>query len=326
MGHDLVIQRALAQSERLTILVVTNITDWPSGAERTACVREAYPQAEVLEVTDLCTDDSDMRSSFLWAEYALDVLDGRIIDAVFSSEAYGDFWAANIELLQNSSCRSIVVDPLRTLVPVSGTKIRSDPYTYWQYIHPKMRHFYLTRVLVVGAESTGKTTLVQNLSNAFGTRYVPEYGRYYVEAKGGLEQTDHRIIFAEILNRTPKIAKEAEEKANKVVFWDTDLYTTYLWYGLWQPERKNDELHQAIEYASAVPLFDLVLVSSHEGTDWVDDGMRDQKDTRAWFTEQFYGNENYFTRPFLLEGSWEERFSAAEQLVKDVMQKRKQDF
>ena len=39
------------------------------------------------------------------------------------------------------------------------------------------------RVCVVGAESTGKTTLCERLAKHYGGDYVPEYGRTYTEAR-----------------------------------------------------------------------------------------------------------------------------------------------
>jgi nicotinamide riboside kinase len=39
------------------------------------------------------------------------------------------------------------------------------------------------RVVVIGAESTGKTTLAQALAENLGTVWVPEYGRWYWEGR-----------------------------------------------------------------------------------------------------------------------------------------------
>lgn len=39
------------------------------------------------------------------------------------------------------------------------------------------------RVCIVGAESTGKTVLAQNLAKHFNTEWVPEYGRDYTDEK-----------------------------------------------------------------------------------------------------------------------------------------------
>ena len=45
----------------------------------------------------------------------------------------------------------------------------------------------IKRVAIVGAESTGKTTLAQQLAEHFGTVWVPEYGREYTEVSVGRE-------------------------------------------------------------------------------------------------------------------------------------------
>ena len=41
----------------------------------------------------------------------------------------------------------------------------------------------MKRVLIVGAESTGKTTLAVALAEHYQTTWVPEFGRFYTEAR-----------------------------------------------------------------------------------------------------------------------------------------------
>jgi HTH-type transcriptional repressor of NAD biosynthesis genes len=41
----------------------------------------------------------------------------------------------------------------------------------------------MKRVLIVGAESTGKTTLAIALAEHYQTTWVPEFGRLYTEAR-----------------------------------------------------------------------------------------------------------------------------------------------
>ena len=39
------------------------------------------------------------------------------------------------------------------------------------------------RVVIIGAESTGKTTLARALAEHYKTPWVPEFGRFYTEAR-----------------------------------------------------------------------------------------------------------------------------------------------
>ncbi len=83
------------------------------------------------------------------------------------------------------------VDPARERHPVSGTLAREDPVAAWPWLSPAVRAHLARRVVVVGAESTGTTTLTRALTAHYAarggvwaaTRWVPEYGRTYCEEK-----------------------------------------------------------------------------------------------------------------------------------------------
>ena len=47
-----------------------------------------------------------------------------------------------------------------------------------------VRPYYLKRVTLFGAESTGKTTLSAQLARHYDTVVAPEYGRFHTEAFG----------------------------------------------------------------------------------------------------------------------------------------------
>ena len=56
----------------------------------------------------------------------------------------------------------------RTLIPVSSTQIHADPFRYWEYIPEIVRPHFVKTVLLVGGESTGKSTLTEKRLHAFG--------------------------------------------------------------------------------------------------------------------------------------------------------------
>ncbi|MEK8110062.1 AAA family ATPase [Micromonospora sp. M12] len=93
------------------------------------------------------------------------------VNAVFSSEAYG------AELARRFDAVPVSVDPDRRTVPVSGTAVRADPAGHWRRLSAPVRAWFVRRVVVVGAESTGTTTMAAALAAHYGTRWVPEYGR-----------------------------------------------------------------------------------------------------------------------------------------------------
>ena len=54
--------------------------------------------------------------------------------------------------------------------PVSSSEIMQDPFRNWNYIPGIVKPFFVKKVLLIGGESTGKSTLAQNLALAFKLR------------------------------------------------------------------------------------------------------------------------------------------------------------
>lgn len=62
------------------------------------------------------------------------------MDAVFSSEAYGE------ELARRFDAMPVRVDLDRRGVPVSGTAVRADPVAHWRWLSPAVRAWLVRRV------------------------------------------------------------------------------------------------------------------------------------------------------------------------------------
>jgi NadR type nicotinamide-nucleotide adenylyltransferase len=90
---------------------------------------------------------------------------------------------------------------------------------------PPVRAYYAKRVVVTGAESTGKTTLAANLALHFNTVWLPEYGREFVDRKRGRATLpDLHEIAREHLRREDELARSA----NRVLICDTDATVTHI--------------------------------------------------------------------------------------------------
>ena len=81
------------------------------------------------------------------------------------------------------------------------------------------------RVVFVGAESTGKSTLSDYLAQAYGTVSVPEIGRFIWEEKQGRLDADDYVEIA-LKHRAAEDA--AMPQARRWLFVDTNALTTLL--------------------------------------------------------------------------------------------------
>jgi len=82
------------------------------------------------------------------------------------------------------------------------------------------------RVLILGPESTGKSTLCKDLSTFFSEPWVPEFARDY------LLNLNREYVFSD-LSTIAKGQIESEdqlaEEANEYLFCDTDLRVIHIW-------------------------------------------------------------------------------------------------
>jgi len=164
-------------------------------------------------------------------------LGGGAVDAVFTSEDYGDGFAAVLttalskRLERSHQVDHVCVDLARQAVPVSGTRVRADPAAWRDFLDPLVYADFVDRVCILGGESSGKTTLVTALAAALGATAVPEVGRTRWEEKGGqFVFEDMRAIAEDQVALEIALAQEAcgplicDGSALTTVFYSQDGY------------------------------------------------------------------------------------------------------
>jgi HTH-type transcriptional regulator, transcriptional repressor of NAD biosynthesis genes len=157
---------------------------------------------------------------------------GVTVDAVFTSEDYGDGFAEELtrcfrELQPGCSpVKHVLVDRERRIAPISGSLLRQDIHAHRERLSPKVYASFVKRVCLLGGESSGKSTLTKALARTFETTCVAEFGRKLWETKSGaLTFEDMRHIAKVQIERE----EEATMRANRFVFCDTSPLTTLLY-------------------------------------------------------------------------------------------------
>jgi HTH-type transcriptional regulator, transcriptional repressor of NAD biosynthesis genes len=218
-GHHYLIDTAIEHSDNVTVIVCWRSDETVPVEKRIECLKEEHPTIKIISVP--CIPDDD--DSPGWGKYTLNVL-GFTPNAVFSSEKYG------IPYAEAMGCEHVEVDIKRKNFPISGTQVRCNPYKYFDFLSPAMRAYYALRIVVVGAESTGTTTLAEALAKKYKTVCVPEYGRTYTKwkyEKGNVGW--YWGEFTHIAEEQNKLEDLYARNANKVLICDTDSLATMLW-------------------------------------------------------------------------------------------------
>ncbi|MGW2396703.1 AAA family ATPase [Kitasatospora sp. NPDC001664] len=335
-GHHFLVRAAADACERLTVVVMAADVETIPLAERVAWLRSAHPGATVAGVVDNLPVDYEDEE--IWAGHvalmrsALTAGDGPV-EAVFSSEPYG------VELARRFGAAPVVLDVGRETFAVSGTAVRADPVAHWGELEPPVRGWLARRVVVLGAESTGTTTLSRDLAAALRARggphartgWVAEYGRELTVAKlavaravaaaGGpvptvfdLEWTD--ADFELVCRRQTEAEGRAARDGGPVLVCDTDALATTVWQ-----ERYVGAVTDPVRaLAGGLPPRALYLLTSDEGVPFDDDGLRDGEHLRGWMTGRFREVLGAGAVPWReLTGTRTERLAAALAAVDEIL-------
>ena len=118
----------------------------------------------------------------------------------------------------------------------------------------KIRDFilnkYIKKIILTGPESTGKSTLAQQLAEYYQTVWVPEYARMYLET---LSKPYEQKDLLEIAKGQIEMENYLLQFAKDFIFCDTNLIVMKIWseykYGICHPwileqlEKKSYDLY-----------------------------------------------------------------------------------
>jgi HTH-type transcriptional regulator, transcriptional repressor of NAD biosynthesis genes len=288
LGHHALIRYAARHADRVTVVVMTAAQESISLDDRVSWLQaEHLGDSNVTAVGIRCDIPTDLGSATIWTAQvalmraAVSSVTTQPIDLVVSSEPYGP------PLAERLGCASLPFDPDRQAVRVSATDVRADLPGHWHLLSGPVRAGLAVRVVVVGAQSTGTTTIAGLLAERF-------------RARGG------------VWARTQLVDDYDREDAaaalgSPLLVCENDAL----------PADVRDHRHlgqlTASEQPPVLPRRSLYLVTDHEGVPRESDGAREvDLDGRAAMTGLFSDALTAAGQSWvLLSGSLEERLDLA---------------
>ncbi len=173
----------------------------------------------------------------------------------------------------------------------------------------------LTRIVVTGSESVGKTTLGEQLAARYGAACVPEFVREYAIAKGApLDFRDHGPIAKGQMALEDTHIARARARGDSLLLQDTDLVSTVVYchhyFG-----RCPDFIEEAA--IARRPTHYLLLDID---VPWIADGVRDREERRDEVQALFRTTLARFHAPVtVVQGTWEERLTTATALIDTLL-------
>lgn len=174
------------------------------------------------------------------------------------------------------------------------------------------------RVVVIGPESTGKSSLCEKLAEHFNTGWCLEYAREYLTVNGKSYQYDDLLRIAEkqVALEDTHAEKLVGKSEKPLLFVDTDMYVMKVW-----SEYVFNKCHHFILEQISERKYDLYLLCNVD-LPWVEDELRE-------YPEEGPRNELFriykdllINQPVpwvVISGNYEERIATAIDAVNNLL-------
>lgn len=171
----------------------------------------------------------------------------------------------------------------------------------------------IKKIVIIGPESTGKSTLTKALAKEFDEPWVEEYARQYLEnLSRGYDIEDLLIIARNQL----ALEDEKEKVARQLLFCDTDLHVIKVW-----SEHKFKKTDPWILEQIRKRTYDLYLLTDID-VSWQDDPLREHPEPamRKYFFDKYLRIVVDSPVPFVkISGSANQRLQKSIKAIKELI-------
>jgi len=168
------------------------------------------------------------------------------------------------------------------------------------------------KVVITGAESTGKSTLAIQLAEYFNTNYLPEYAREYIER---LNRPYNYNDVEKIAIKQIELEQKFLKKANKILFVDTSLFITKNWF-----EIVYNQKPEWFEKKLVENIADFYLLCNND-LEWIPDNVRENGGEKRNFLFEKYKTdlEKYNANFEIVKSSGKVRFLNAVSIISNYL-------
>lgn len=190
----------------------------------------------------------------------------------------------------------------RSHIPISGTQIRQSPLPNFESIAAPFRGTFSQNYLVVGAASTGKTTLLTDLARILSAPLSLEYAREYQQKWNKRDEELDYLAYVDLLTgQFNQMASLIDSSQNKgIVLSDTNSTVTMAYIDYFIKDLITDEQYQSLyqiylEVSKRERWHEIFMILPE--SEFIDDGYRDMgmaaTGVRETFTQHLY---QYFVK------------------------------
>ena len=218
-------------------------------------------------------------------------------------------------LAKNLKIKCSILDPYRLSQNTNSKDILTDPYSNWFDMPISVRSSLTRRVVLIGPESVGKSTLAEQLKTSLIQRpFLPEYGRPYEVFREPGPYKNHE--FESIIAVHAAHRKALLPFSGPIFVEDTDELATAVW-----AEMLMGKTLPSIEKKINLPYLYLLLDPSvpftTEETRYFDNEKR-----LEFFNKIKAKLDDYKASYTMIKGPWSTRNRTSKEIIKKLLNER----
>jgi len=309
-GHEAMINFALTKCDILTVLVCCSDKEVISSTVRKNWIINTFEANKNIEVMCYNYLESELPNTSVPSEEVSKIWSEKFkvlfpdYGIVITSEEYGNYVASYMGI------KHIAFDIPKKTFPVSATAVNNDLFTNWKFLPESVKSYFAIKIVIVGSESTGKTTLTKKLAKYYDCSFVKEAGRDIIANSDSFQFGDLHFV----ANEHAKRIDEVVLGISPLIIIDTDIHITKSYakftFG------KNLEVDNNIINSNKADLY-LYL---NDDVKYVQDGTRLSEANRALLDlshrEILKKNNINFVE---VKGNWEQRFEIAVENINRII-------
>ena len=177
----------------------------------------------------------------------------------------------------------------------------------------------IVKIVLFGPESSGKTTLSEQLARHYNSVWIPEFAREYLQHKWNVERKicEYEDLIPIAVGQMA-LENEAAQQADRILICDTDCLETMVY----SEEFYDGKVDPRLEEAALENSYDLYLLTDID-TPWIADDLRDRPHQREEMFKAFKAALEKYKKPYILvSGDRETRLKTAVTAIDKILDSR----
>lgn len=310
-GHEAMINFALTKCDFLTVLICCSDKENITAKTRQKWIKETFENQGKIEIKSFYYLESELPNTSHSSREVSKVWSAKFKEFfpdykyVITSEEYGNYLAFFMGI------KHIAFDIPKQLFPVSATSVRNDIIANWKFLPDSVKPSYAIKIVVLGTESTGKTTLTERLAEYFNCSSVKEAGRDLIPNSNSFGFDKLHLVASEHAKRIDNAVLEE----SPLIIIDTDIHITKSYakfiFG------KTLEVESKIYHSNKADLY----IYLNNDVEYLQDGTRlNESDRNLLDISHRQILQQYNIDITEITGDWEQRFDKAVSKIKQKLE------